>query len=255
MSLIRAHLPCDDCGSRDALAEYEKNTYCFSCGVSKKKGNVKHFFARDTKPKVMGKVVLPKNTGQTMPSEAQKLLLKGGITDDIALEYGIFHVANATLWTTQNKPIYVKNRLIFPCYSDNKDLVWYQARAVDKADQPKYYTVGNKDYLFKAGEDGDTVVITEDMLSAIKVGHHTRAISLQGTSINKQNLVDISQKYTNIIVWLDGDKPGLDAARKIIKQFQLVASNVQQIITGRDPKCLTNGQIDEKIAKALSLRE
>jgi twinkle protein len=30
-SAIRAHLPCDDCGSSDALSEYSDHTYCHSC--------------------------------------------------------------------------------------------------------------------------------------------------------------------------------------------------------------------------------
>jgi len=33
----RAHLPCRDCGSSDALAEYATHTYCFSCETRKSK--------------------------------------------------------------------------------------------------------------------------------------------------------------------------------------------------------------------------
>lgn len=36
-NLVRAHQPCQDCGSHDALAVYDDgSTYCFSCSTYRK---------------------------------------------------------------------------------------------------------------------------------------------------------------------------------------------------------------------------
>ena len=34
------HIPCPKCGSRDNLAEYTENYYCFGCGYTKKNNDL-----------------------------------------------------------------------------------------------------------------------------------------------------------------------------------------------------------------------
>lgn len=38
--MVRYHLPCQDCGSSDALCQYDDGTYCFSCGRARKKDEI-----------------------------------------------------------------------------------------------------------------------------------------------------------------------------------------------------------------------
>ena len=36
---LKTHLPCDDCGSSDALSVYNDHTYCYSCTAFKRTTN------------------------------------------------------------------------------------------------------------------------------------------------------------------------------------------------------------------------
>ena len=44
MEALKAHQPCEDCGSSDALTVYEDHTFCFSCQ--------KHTWTADDRPKL-----------------------------------------------------------------------------------------------------------------------------------------------------------------------------------------------------------
>ena len=38
--IVKAHAPCTDCGSSDALTIYEDGSFCFSCNKVRKDGEV-----------------------------------------------------------------------------------------------------------------------------------------------------------------------------------------------------------------------
>lgn len=47
--IVKAHLPCEECGSSDALTEYEDHTFCYSCQSWKRLGETPHTYKREVK--------------------------------------------------------------------------------------------------------------------------------------------------------------------------------------------------------------
>lgn len=248
--LIATHLPCTDCGSSDALAEYEKNTYCFSCGQSRSTSTEKSFFPviEDLDNDGNTSLRMPSTSSSRLSRAATQWLLSHHIYEDLREKYNIRSVAYDNV-----NGITLKNRVIIPSYEEDGTLAFYQARALDEDDGPKYYTIGNKEYLFwsRSGDPypcKDSIVLVEDMLSAIRVGEFTQSVSLIGTSINEKQLLQIVKNYAIIIVWMDGDSAGQKAATKLMKKFSLVSSKVFNIVTRQDPKCLYDGEIKRHLA-------
>jgi twinkle protein len=103
--LVRAHLPCPDCGSSDALAEYsDGGTYCFSCETVRKEEVIE------------------------MPSEfvvgKLRSLNKRSISKDTCAKFG-YKVGEYKGTPVQIAPYYVNGELTaqhlrFP----NKDFIW-----------------------------------------------------------------------------------------------------------------------------------
>lgn len=251
--LLQSRLPCDDCGSSDAKAEYEDNFYCFSCGTSTLKSKEKSFFNKldNTPHKGAFLVSLPKSSTSELPKKALKWLLTYYVDNKLQEQYGIKYVHQAAVYTQSGSRIILNERVLLPCYNNNK-LMWYQARSLNKEDTPKYYTFGDKQELFWSTtpiQNNTKIVITEDMLSAIRVGEHLQAVSLQGTKINDKNLLTLAKKYDTIIIWLDGDRSGRDGAKVLMKKFSLLVNNVHNISTTRDPKCLADSEILSHLKK------
>ena len=88
-----------------------------------------------------------------------------------------------------------------------------------------------------------TLVIVEDNLSAIRVGEILPAVSLIGTSMSQENMLTVTENYDILIVWLDGDGPGQNAAKKLVDKLLLMHTSVHNVVTGRDPKCLFDTEI------------
>lgn len=250
--LVKTHQPCEDCGSSDALAEYETNTYCFSCHRSRPKSIEKPFFpvreeTNSNKINDVGLLELPHQSTQMLSMAAQQWLLAYHVYEDLVLKYNIRYVQYAEV-----NRLRLQNRVILPSYNKKGELMFYQARALDKKDSPKYYTIGSKEHLFWSQgpyKDNDVVVLVEDIISAIRVGEHVQAVSLIGTSLNQRMVLNLAEKYATIVIWMDGDKEGQRAATKLIKKFRLFSSNVYNIDTELDPKCLFNKDLNEEMRK------
>lgn len=255
MPLVQSNLPCNDCGSSDAMAEYTDNTYCFSCQVSRRKSNTaKSFFAElehKVHPPKAGVLDWPGGFSDRIPEQAKAWLLKAHIYADTREKYHIGYVRNGIGVNMYLNQIALVDRLILP-YVKLGRLVWYQARAFREDDRPKYLMFGNKDELFEIlHHDQDELVIVEDMLSAIRIGEFTNVVSLQGTSLNKKNMLHYIPKYGTIKIWMDGDAPGQAAAKKLITKLQLLKRPEQiiNIVTEQDPKCLLDSEIRQQLDK------
>ncbi len=239
--LIKAHLPCSDCGSSDALAEYSETTYCFSCNRTRSVESESSFFPEMLDlPKEPGILSLPSRfTTVALSVDAMKWLLSYNIFKDLREKYNIGYVHKSIV-----NGIMVHNRVILPSYIDG-ELKNYAARALIPEDLPKYIVAGDKSAMFWS--EGDykyrTLVIVEDNLSAIRVGELLPAVSLIGTSMSKENMLTLANDYDILIVWLDGDKPGQRAAKKLVKSLSLLHSEVHNVVTKRDPKCLFDSEI------------
>ena len=88
-------------------------------------------------------------------------------------------------------------------------------------------------YLLKKGP---TTIIVEDFISGYCV--HNAGFSvlvLNGTSLQNPELL---RGFQEILIWLDGDPPGVRAAKKLQQLY-----GWRCILSGKDPKWYTNKQI------------
>ncbi len=113
-------------------------------------------------------------------------------------------------------------------------------------DSPKYLTYTNVEHTVyipqrlctPAGVITNSVVLTEDVLSAIKVARYVPSVALLGTSINIGALEYLVGSYNNVIIFMDDDnltvrKKQLDIKNRLgpfMDSVRIVHSN------GIDPK-------------------
>jgi hypothetical protein len=121
------------------------------------------------------------------------------------------------------------------------------ARAVYK-ENPKYIRAGAADVVvYELVVGTDLVVVTEDILSAIKIyraGYSV--ISILGTAVTPAAASRIGA-YKNIVVWTDGDKAGDAAYSKLRKRLGLYDSTVSRVRTDQDPKLLQITEIQQRL--------
>lgn len=121
---------------------------------------------------------------------------------------------------------------------------FYQARACQPGRTPKYMSPSPKPKdLIVAYGSGPEIVLTEDMLSAIKVGRVTEAWAVLGTRMSEFQLATLMRRNAQVAVWLDPDPPGQVGAHKIMRQLRAVGIPARNVVSGKDPKLYTTGQI------------
>ena len=189
-------------------------------------------------------VKLPYDFTHSIPSEGMLILLKASITPYMARQAGFG-------WTPRYQ------RVVLPVYDADEQLVYYQARAVLQGQTPKYLNprIDRAPILYcrrHLSNINKSVIVTEDILSAERVYQaQTRAdtVSILGTKITLQQANKLS-KYAHVIMWLDSDKAGRSGDLKISKLLELT-TRVSTICTPKDPKLLTNMQINCELDSVL----
>ncbi len=249
---MSSHQPCADCGSSDALKEYAENTYCFSCNTStQKKKPIKqgksYFPTMYEGDEIKDVVTLPQTIESTMSMPAIKWCLTNGLTDALRKKYKIGYVHSEVVRLPNTKyQVDMSGRVILPYYEDEQ-LKFYQGRSVTGTN-PKYLTVGDKGVFWSKSNPGNTVVIVEDIASAIRVGELCQAVSLCGTKINDKYLLTIVKNYETIILWLDNDRAGKQGMYKLTKQLQLFNKRVVQINSMKEAKQCWDSEIKTLLA-------
>lgn len=252
-SLLQTKLPCEHCGSSDAVAEYTNNFFCFSCKLSTIKVKTpstlgfstwKELRLEPTQASLLG---LPDTATTLLPKEAKAWLYKHHFTDDLIAESGILY----------NPPT---ARVILPCYDKDGLLLGLDARSLTQnivgSKWPRYVSSGTKASPFIYGEGKSKIlVIVEDLLSAMRVGQHYSCIALRGTHMGDELLARIVQKLDTeakfqILLWLDGDKQGVQASEDIQRKLQWFGRTIS-LTTPKDPKCYTDSEIRRKITPYL----
>ena len=227
--IIKAHLPCPDCGSHDALALYDDgHTYCYSC----------HATHHETQPKEKG-ALYDIEDWPTVP------LKKRGITEKTCRLYSY----KAGLHNGQ--PIQIA------CYfNDNGVCVGQKVRYPDK----RFTTLGKISNRFFGqhlwpGGGGKKLVVTEGEIDCLTVsqlnGNKYPVVSIpNGVSsakrVFKENM-DWLNSFEQVIVMFDMDEPG----RKAVKDVEgLLQPNKLYVATLplKDPnECLLGGRGQEVI--------
>lgn len=185
-------------------------------------------------------VKLPYDFTLDIPVHAMLWLLKASITPYRARQMGIGYSEYF-------------QRVILPIYQDGK-LVYFQARAIMPDQEIKYINpvvdrsaIGY--WVIPKGANNSRIIITEDILSAIRVGYHVPAMSALGTSLSVPLANQLTDRYQHITTWLDPDKAGIDGARGMRKLVGLTTPT-SDILSEKDPKAYS----DEEIVNYLSRR-
>ena len=174
---------------------------------------------------------LPDDYSIDIPPQFTGWLDKAGITERLRRQYRIG-------WS------HSLHRIIVPVYSRDGDLSYWQGRAVLPV-KPKYINPKvNKDGLcFWAGDhkQRDVIVITEDILSAIRVSESLPAASLLGCKVSDRQALDIGE-YRRVFIWLDPDSAGIKGAREARRKLNLL-TDTSIIQSYLDPKELSRREI------------
>jgi hypothetical protein len=139
-----------------------------------------------------------------------------------------------------------KQMLIFPVMDGDGNLLMWQGRVFDTAKDMKYFTKGPvSDILHLVGVQTDpnfTIILVEDLISAIKVGRTYQCAPLWGSNIPLKLLQRLSGRFNSLGIWLDRDK--LDVALKtVLRASQYLPSYL--ISSTFDPKQYgTTGIVD-----------
>lgn len=252
---------CQYCNRDDATQTYPDGSYCFRCSrvlSGTQKASKPLFPILEPLEASSTEVVLPHSFTQEIPPEGLYWLYKHGITDKLIERYRIGYVKNEVVRVPGTTfTVKLKNRVILPCWHSEPfgpefGLEWYQARALGD-DQPKYITIGSEG-LFggKRGWLGMTLVITEDMLSCIRINEvGYSSIALRSTSLSDSDLLTLKDSYDTIVLWLDNDKAGINGMNKLAKRFELHGKRVIKITNQEEAKRCFNQKIRDILTKAL----
>ncbi|MGL4336095.1 MAG: hypothetical protein ACRCST_04310, partial [Turicibacter sp.] len=95
-------------------------------------------------------------------------------------------------------------------------------------------------------QKSDTVVVVEDIVSAIKCNRYVNALPLFGSSLTTKILSNLT-KFVKIFIWLDADK--MKNSMEAVNLLQQIHPCVSCIFTTSDPKECS----DEEICKYLEV--
>jgi DNA primase len=193
-----------------------------------------------------------------MGRKLAKMALTSDIEPDFSMEnYTSKLPPHALMWLDKygvteqerivNRIVYdlEKDLLVLPIYDGDRLVVTNCRYFGDNPDYPKYITKGWKSGHFKLfpKKDSNVFVLTEDYLSALKVGRVSNAIPLLGTHIPNTLILSLVSKRPTLCIWLDRDK-AIDSIRLAGRARQFIPKCVS-IVTERDPKDYTTEEINE----------
>lgn len=182
----------------------------------------------------LGGLPEPINTDTTTwPAEALVWLLKASIGRPEIADLGAY-------W---HEPT---SRVVLPV-ADGDDLIYWQARDpfwTRKSDRPKYVNpTVNKERLVAKYGSASEIVLTEDILSAFRVGQEGEGWALLGTNLTDGVLSRLLAERKPVAVWLDPDAAGRRAAIDIAKRLSACGIPHRVIRSARDPKLLSRRQV------------
>lgn len=170
---------------------------------------------------------------QEWPDVPRLWLYKAGFSNDEIRRHGWY-------WNPRMQ------RVILPVKQDGKTIYW-QGRGFD-SDRPKAINVRvDKANITARYGDGPVVAVTEDMLSAAKVGGVTEAHALLGTVVSDAVLLRLASAGKPIALMLDSDAAGRAGAKAIALRLSLLGVDNRQIYFGRDPKLVARKDIKNEI--------
>lgn len=241
-NLVKSGLPCPDCGSSDALAEYDDgHTYCFSCRKPSK-GKTKR------KEKVSKEVVTElKSTYQVAPNHVVDFnktvfreLPSRKITKDTCEFYQV-----SSLVDDEGRPY----GHVYPLYNEEGELAARKIREkskdfhIQKKDPESYKkTLLFGQQLFPKGS-AKYITVTEGELDALAVyqmsGSKFPVISIKNgaasASADLKRHLEYLESFENVFICFDNDKVGRDAAKAVVDLFSPGKAKIVNLTKHKDP--------------------
>ncbi len=114
---------------------------------------------------------------------------------------------------------------------------FWQGRAWQRGRQPKYLgpTLRPAGVVARWGR-AEVPTLTEDILSAMKIGQISEGIAVMGTTVSKAVIEHLLRRNCAVNVWLDPDAAGRKGATRIAAQLRACGVEVRVIKSDRDPK-------------------
>lgn len=170
---------------------------------------------------------------RTWPLEARVWLYKAGMSNDAIQAAGFYYHERM-------------ERVVLPVYQDGQPVYW-QARGFDLG-RPKYINPSVDKTALTARYGGvvpvgGTLVLTEDILSAWKVGRECPAWCLLGTNFPPTLFAEVLRLRPTVYCWLDPDGAGQRGITKIIKKLRGYGIEVIRLKSEQDPKLLSGHDI------------
>ena len=174
---------------------------------------------------------------QDWPDAPRLWLYKAGFSNDEIRRHGWY-------WNPKME------RVILPVKVDGKTIYW-QGRGFDTA-RPKALnpTVNREGLVAKYGR-GDWIALTEDILSAAKVGGVGEAWALLGTVLSYSTALALSEAGRPVLLMLDDDPAGRRGAAEAAKTLNLLGVRNHQVYFGKDPKLVSRSTIKAKAKELL----
>lgn len=94
--------------------------------------------------------------------------------------------------------------------------------------------------------EGTSIVLVEDLISAAKVGHVTTAIPLFGTQVHPCVIYYLLNDIRPIKLWLDKDQE-FNVRKTALRLGSILNRDISIIVTDNDPKLISINEIKNKI--------
>jgi len=212
--------------------------------------------ARRNAETAIREVRIPHDFTLSLPEQAAAWFLKGGVPLALVRSYGFG-------WSA------ALGRVVLPVREAGK-LTATIARSIDGT-KPKYIAqMADKQAIFASdpatrlpsaikaqASFWPALVVTEDILSAVRVGRIVRAVAILGTASSDERIAailrvlergEVCAGVQRIGIWTDPDKAGLRASWLLHRSLELQGYEVRRITSARDPKLHTDREIRELLS-------
>lgn len=144
------------------------------------------------------------------------------------------------------------DRMIMPVYDKDESLIYWQGRNLGEVtlENPKYknvYLSGSRDIYAKFERRdkfnglGNTLVLVEAIISAVKLSRHVDTIALLGSYV-PDSIIQQMKEYERVLIWLDPDKI-IASITDAMRFHMLTGRKVMPIFSDKKPKQYNDREI------------
>lgn len=233
-SYLISHEQCPECrkigrdNGRNNLGIYsDDHQYCFSCGYTVPTDKLQRYKKQNGETYTIhlpttANIHIPTDSDATIPNHARKWFCQYGFDNNTITK-------NNLLWSE------ARQFLIFP-YFINGELIAWQGRYFGEDKKiGKWHTKGKvEEMIYTLGPPSKSIVLVEDIVSAIKVSRIMQSSPIFGSVISPHRFAILRHFYDTIYIWLDPDKQ--KEALQFAQRGRLFGFDCHVILSDNDPK-------------------